>query len=60
MKDISCQVEYKNRDKKIVKIAIMHLIQFMATDIDGAVVAEWLSFWLAEQEDKGSIPGLAT
>ena len=26
----------------------------------GAVVAEWLSSWLAEQEDRGSIPGLAT
>ena len=26
----------------------------------GAVVAEWLSSWLAEQEDRGLIPGLAT
>ena len=26
----------------------------------GAGVAEWLSSWLAEQEDRGSIPGLAT
>ena len=26
----------------------------------GAEVAEWLSSWLAEQEDRGSIPGLAT
>ena len=26
----------------------------------GAVVAGWLSSWLAEQEDRGSIPGLAT
>ena len=26
----------------------------------GAVVAEWLSSWLAELEDRGSIPGLAT
>ena len=25
-----------------------------------AAVAEWLSSWLAEQEDRGSIPGLAT
>ena len=25
----------------------------------GAAVAEWLSFWLAEQEGRGSIPGLA-
>ena len=24
-----------------------------------AAVAEWLSSWLAEQEDRGSIPGLA-
>ena len=27
---------------------------------DGAAVAGWLSSWLAEQEDRGSIPGLAT
>ena len=26
----------------------------------GAAVAEWLSSWLAEQEVRGSIPGLAT
>ena len=26
----------------------------------GAAVAEWLSSWLAEQEDRGSIPDLAT
>ena len=26
----------------------------------GAAVAEWLSSLLAEQEDRGSIPGLAT
>ena len=25
-----------------------------------AAVAEWLRSWLAEQEDRGSIPGLAT
>ena len=25
----------------------------------GTAVAEWLSSWLAEQEDRGSIPGLA-
>ena len=28
--------------------------------IQGAAVAAWLSSWLAEQEDRGSIPGLAT
>ena len=26
----------------------------------GAAVAKWLSSWLAEQEGRGSIPGLAT
>ena len=26
----------------------------------GAAVAEWLSSWLVEQEDRGSTPGLAT
>ena len=30
------------------------------TYFKGAAVAEWLSSWLAEQEDRGSIPGLAT
>ena len=28
--------------------------------MEGAAVAEWLSSWLAGQEDRGSIPGLAT
>ena len=28
--------------------------------LQGAAVAEWLSSWLAEQEDRGSIPRLAT
>ena len=28
--------------------------------VRGAVVAEWLSSWLAEQEVRGSIPRLAT
>ena len=28
--------------------------------LSGAAVAEWLSSWLAEQEDRGSILGLAT
>ena len=30
------------------------------TMVAGAVVAKWLSSWLAEQEDRSSIPGLAT
>ena len=34
--------------------------QRAALTIRGAAVAEWLSSWLAEQEDRGSIPGLAT
>ena len=28
--------------------------------LQGAAVVEWLSSWLAEQVDRGSIPGLAT
>ena len=36
---------------------ILSVIFFVCT---GAAVAEWLSSWLAEQEDRGSIPGLAT
>ena len=28
--------------------------------VRGEAVAEWLSSWLAEQENRGSIPGLAT
>ena len=34
-------------------VAFLHVLP-------GAVVAEWLSSWFAEQEDLGSIPGLAT
>ena len=34
---------------------IRKLIMFI-----GAAVAEWLSSWLVEQEDRVSIPGLAT
>ena len=33
---------------------------FFSETAAGAAVAEWLSSWLAEQEDRGSIPGLAT
>ena len=29
-------------------------------NVGNTAVAEWLSSWLAEQEDRGSIPGLAT
>ena len=32
----------------------------MSEEILGAAVAEWLISWLAEQEDRGSIPGLAS
>ena len=27
---------------------------------EGAAVVEWLITWIAEQEDRGSIPGIAT
>ena len=33
---------------------------YIHVHVQEAVVAEWLSSWLAEQEDRGSIPGLAT
>ena len=35
-------------------------IVLITRNAQGAAVAEWLSSWLAEQEDRGSIPGLAT
>ena len=35
---------------------IIYLIAYQK----GAAVAEWLSSWLAKQEDRGSIPRLAT
>ena len=35
-------------------------ISFVPWYTHGAVVAEWLSSWLAEQEDRVLIPGLAT
>ena len=44
---------------------LLHLLDLYGVNIfsgkeSGAAVAEWLSSWLAEQEDRGSIPGLAT
>ena len=35
------------------------MIYFESQLFLGAAVAEWLSSWLQEQEDWGSIPGLA-
>ena len=37
-------------------MSVLHFYDLSA----GAAVAEWLGSWLAEQEDRGSIPGLAT
>ena len=37
-----------------------YIKRMMLDSCVGAAVAEWLSSWLAEQEDRGSIPGLAT
>ena len=39
---------------------IWYMYYFIVSIELGAAVAEWLSSWLAEQEDRGSIPGLAT
>ena len=39
---------------------IFHEILLLIDTYMGAAVAEWLSSWLAEQEDRGSIAGLAT
>ena len=36
------------------------VFEFRGTCKMEAAVAEWLSSWLAEQEDRGSIPRLAT
>ena len=38
----------------------LHTVLINGLGVVGAAVAEWLSSWLAEQEDRGSIPGLAT
>ena len=45
-----------NRPNDICK----RLAIVIADSCRGALVAEWLSSWLAEQEDRGSIPGLAS
>ena len=42
-----------NRRRKIYTFNFLERIR-------GAAVAKWLSSWLAEQEDRDSIPGLAT
>ena len=44
----------------ILSIFIYHSRRMITTSTLGAAVAEWLSSWLAEQEDRGSIPSLAT
>ena len=36
------------------------VIGLISKQFQGAVVVEWLSSWLAEQEVRGSIPRLAT
>ena len=39
---------------------IMYVLSLSPPVELGVAVAEWISSWLAEQEDRGSIPGLAT
>ena len=39
---------------------LFHQPYLMRPGQTGAALAEWLSSWLAEQEDRGSIPRLAT
>ena len=46
--------------KQLELDSICTLMEMVSPNMDGAAVAEWLSSWLAEQEDRGSIPGLAT
>ena len=51
----SWNTEYIKRDFYSDVYTILIFLQQI-----GAAVAEWLSSWLAEQEDRGSIPRLAT
>ena len=44
----------------LVNIIVERRLSNFSLLISGAAVAQWLSSWLAEQEDWGSIPGLAT
>ena len=44
----------------VAKLELGALIYEFTSHQIGAAVAEWLSSWLAEQEDRGSIPSLAT
>ena len=46
----------------VCKFSLLSTLTLISTFqlLQEAVVAEWLSSWLAEQEDRGSIPGLAT
>ena len=44
----------------MMAISIIPLPDVYTSVLLGAAVAEWLSSWLAEQEDRGSIPRLAT
>ena len=55
-------IKIRNKDKNMVwyYITIHTALAGPLMTITGAAVAEWLSSWLAEQEDQGSIPGLST
>ena len=53
-------VERMNQPRWDNRFLHLHYPTHCITEEIGTAVAEWLSSWLAEQEDQGSIPGLAT
>ena len=57
----SCILKGNNFNQNIPPYAFKKIVNTCSqSNITGAAVAEWLSSWLAEQEDRCSIPGLDT
>ena len=52
--------EYYGKPVRNDNCFLLIAFSFLLVAFLGAVVVEWLSSWLAEQEVRGSIPRLAT
>ena len=55
-----CTLHYTGCFKNMIQVQVTINLIVGVRNIMGAAVAEWLSSWLAEQKDRGSIIGLAT
>ena len=51
---------FDNEIDKLCALKLEFILLVFYIYMQGAAVADWLSSWLAEQEDQGSIQGFAT